>query len=118
MKAKGIKKDDRPITMLDCHRIIMNMDFNANMSLNYKEFIVATIDKNWFADNLKIDKLFQFFDIDDTKFITKENFDKAMVVRGKKYKDICVMKCFENYNNKRITLKEFQELLFLEKATF
>ena len=61
------KLQDSHITFVD---IFANLDFNNNGSLNYSEFLAATVDKKKAITKDNLQFAFHHFDTDNEGFIT------------------------------------------------
>lgn len=62
--------------------IINEVDYHDNKMINYSEFLAATISAQSFLTEDRLWILFKHFDVDDSGFITKENFEEVMTKLG------------------------------------
>jgi calcium-dependent protein kinase len=63
----------------EIREIIRNIDYHKNGTINYSEFIAATLNSKLEITEEQIWSVFKRFDVDDSGFITEENLMEIML---------------------------------------
>lgn len=98
----------------EIQRIIGEVDYHDNKMINYSEFLAATISAQSFLTDERLWILFKHFDVDDSNFITKENFKEVMEKLGQqvtqKEVDLAIQQ-HDILKDGRINFEEFKAML-------
>jgi len=99
----------------DVNKIIEEIDFQGNKSINYTEFIAATISVKNILTEEKLLAIFKQFDTDGTGQITEQNIVDAMGKLGfkispKEVEDIMLK--HDLSKSGYLTYEEFKEIFF------
>jgi len=75
--SKALKKSDINFPEDRIEAIINEIDHKGNNSINYTEFLAATMTARKLLNENRLVMLFREFDTDDSGYITKENLEEA-----------------------------------------
>ena len=109
----GLKISDE-----ETQKIIDAAEDGDNETLDYSEFLIASLNQKTFIDKEKLISAFKYFDVDDSGFICSTDIKNAMLRSGKQVintEDIDKIIEEVNQTNEKISLDEFLKIFGLEK---
>lgn len=122
--AKDIKKALRKIgqkgSAKEIQKIMNNVDSLGDGKIHYSEFLAATINVKDLLTDEHIVTLFDYFDTDNTGYISRENLKEAFKKAGKPLSEEDLDEIMENHDyqkNGRIEFREFRQMM-LENIEF
>mmetsp|Transcript_12291 Transcript_12291/g.22016 ORF Transcript_12291/g.22016 Transcript_12291/m.22016 type:complete len:507 (-) Transcript_12291:2527-4047(-) len=74
----GLRLKGADIALTEVQRIMDNIDINGNSKIDYEEFLAATMHLNKLSREENMVAAFQYFDKDNSGFITREELMAAM----------------------------------------
>jgi Ca2+-binding EF-hand superfamily protein len=92
-----------------------NLDYAGNGKINYSEFLVATIEIKKVLTFDRLWALFQYFDTDNSGYITPANLKEAFAKTGKTLTSEEIKNILENHDiekNGVISFEEFRIIFF------
>ena len=64
----------------EIRQIFFGIDIDNNNRIDFTEFIAANMDKSIYSDNAKLKNAFEYFDLDKSGIITRENIIKILKI--------------------------------------
>jgi calcium-dependent protein kinase len=109
----GLKISDE-----ETQKIIDAAEDGDNETLDYSEFLIASLNQKTFIDKEKLISAFKYFDVDDSGYICSTDMKNAMLRSGKQVintEDIDKIIEEVNQTNEKISLDEFLKIFGYEK---
>ena len=75
------------MTAKEIRAIVEELDYDGNHTINYSEFLAATISIHSILTHERLEAIFKQFDVDNTNEITCSNIKDAMTKLGKEISD-------------------------------
>ena len=96
----------------EVEKIMNTVDLDGNGTIDYNEFVLATINKKKLLDKEKLEQTFKMFDKDGNGFISKEEIEE--VLRTSVIDSNELQKLFKEVDKNgdwQISLVEFKEMM-------
>lgn len=108
--SEAFKKSNINCTEKDLENIIKNCDDQKNGKLDYSEFLVGSLDPNYYINKKILEKAFKYLDVDDSGFICTEDINNVLIrsgTKGKQIDDIKIMFEQVSKGKSKISLDDF-----------
>ena len=92
---------------------MQNVDYTGDGTINYSEFLAATVQISQVLTNKRLIQLFKHFDIDNSQSITQQNIKEAFLKSGRQLTDQYIqqlMLCHDTDGDGVISFNEFQAI--------
>ena len=91
-----------------------SLDFHQDGKINYSEFLAATISSATFCKEEKLWSVFQYFDRDDTGYITSDSVIEALRQSNLEVNDKGITELFKELKKSgdKLSFDEFKEIFF------
>ena len=96
----------------EVEKIMNTVDLDGNGTIDYNEFVLATINKKKLLDKEKLEQTFKLFDKDGNGFISKEEIEEVLgtsVIDSNELNKL--FKEFDKNGDGQISLVEFKEMM-------
>lgn len=114
--ARGFHKYyHESITKEEIDQIFERIDRNTNNSIDYTEFVIATVDKKKLLAKKNLESTFKLIDKDGSNFITADELKEFFLGQSKDHNEDVwplLVKEVDSNSDGRISLSEFKEMMF------
>lgn len=112
--SKALRNAKFVISEEQIDAIIKEVDDANNNTINYTEFLAATVKARKYLNDNRLMMLFKEFDTDDTGYITKENLEEAFSKLEKPISSTEINKILDTHDSSKdgkISYEEFAKML-------
>lgn len=102
------------MTEVQLEEIIADVDLNGNGLINYHEFIAATFPIDKYATRSRLESLFQKFNMNNEKQVTKTNLRDAFTKLGHKMSSIEIAEIMDEHkvdHDHVMTYEDFSKMI-------